>query len=113
MGGGVIPGREAEQDPYRSELGGKLGLAAAVSSIMIPNNATSHLTVACDGKAALGRVQLNANKAKAKMKMKSVDLTSMISELWSKSTFTISKEHVYGHQDDLGRNLTQLEALNC
>ena len=111
MGGGLIPGREAEQDPYRSELGGQLGLAAAVSSIRLPQNTTPHLTVACDGKAALGRVQLNANKTKANMK--SVDFISIISELWSNSKFTISKEHVYGRQDDLGRSLTQMEALNC
>ena len=108
---GVIPGKEAEQDPYRSELGGQLGLAAAVSAIILPHDATPRLTVACDGKAALGRVQLAANKTKAKMK--SVDLISIISELWSTSSFKITKEHVYGHQDDSGRPLTQMEALNC
>ena len=52
-----------------------------------------------------------ANKIKANMKC--VDMISIISELWSSSSFSITKEHVYGHQDDLGRPLTQMEALNC
>ena len=79
QGGGIIPGREAEQDPYRSELGGQLGLAAAVSSIILPNDDTLNLTVACDGKAALSRVNMLANKIKADMKC--VDMISIISEL--------------------------------
>ena len=33
---GLVPGEVEEQDPYRSELGGQLGLAAFVSSILIP-----------------------------------------------------------------------------
>ena len=45
--------------------------------------------------------------------MKSVDLISIISELWSTSSFCIIKEHMYEHQDNLGRPLTQLEKLNC
>ena len=110
-GGGLIPGNECDQDPYRSELGGQLGLAAVISAIVLPPNITPHITVACDGKAALGQVELDANKTKTKMNC--VDLISIISELWSTSRFKISKEHVYGHKDDLHRQLTQMEALNC
>ena len=45
--------------------------------------------------------------------MTNVDMLSIISELWKESHFTLDKQHIYGHQDDLGRQLTQLEKLNC
>ena len=104
QGGGTNSGSDAEQVPYHSELGGQLGLAVAVTSIILPDNAILKLTVACDGKAALSPINMSANKGKAKMK--SVDFISIIGELWSTSCFEITKKHVYGHQDDLGRPLT-------
>ena len=45
--------------------------------------------------------------------MKHVDFISIISELWESSQFIIKNKHVYGHQDELQRPLTQLEDLNC
>ena len=48
-----------------------------------------------------------------KANMTNMDLISIISEIWDDSQFTITKQHVYGHQDNLGRPLSQLETLNC
>ena len=110
-GGGIIPGSKEDQDPYRSELGGQVGLAAVITSIILPPDTTPDITVACDGEAAINRVNMDSNIIKANMI--NVDMLSIISELWSESSFTITKKHVYGHQDDLGRPLTPLESLNC
>jgi hypothetical protein len=35
-GGGIIPGCKDDQDPYRSELGGQVGLAVFISTIDLP-----------------------------------------------------------------------------
>jgi hypothetical protein len=72
---------------------------------------TPNITIACDGFAALNRVHIESNIIKANMT--NVDLISIISEIWDDSQFTITKQHVYGHQDKLGRPLSQLETLNC
>ena len=37
----------------------------------------------------------------------------MITSLWNQSTFLPNKVHVYGHQDNTGKQLTNLEKLNC
>ena len=110
-GGGIIPGCKEDQDPYRSELGGQVGLAAFISAIVLPDGMKPNITIACDGLAALNRVHMQSNIIKANMT--NVDLISIISEIWDDSKFTITKQHVYGHQDKLGRTLSQLETLNC
>ena len=110
-GGGIIPGVEEDQDSYRSELGGQVGLAAFITSIILPLDAAPNITLACDGLAAINRVNMDSKIIKAKMK--NADMLTIISALWKDSEFTITKQHVYGHQDDLGRKLTQLEQLNC
>ena len=111
QGGGIIPGSPEDQDPYRSELGGQLGLAAFCSGFLLPTIDKPTLTVACDGKSALSKVF--SGRAKLKARHKHIDLISVINELWEDAPFNIVKEHVYGHQDILGRILTQLEELNC
>ena len=58
QGGGIIPGDASDQDPYRSELGGQLGLAAIAAGIQLPNGVTPNLEVACDGKYALSKVHI-------------------------------------------------------
>ena len=47
------------------------------------------------------------------MQTKNIDFISIINELWESSPYSIVKEHVYGHRDDIARPLTPLEALNC
>ena len=57
-GGGIIPGCKEDQDPYRSELGGQVGLAAFISAIVLPDGMTPNITIACDGLAAINRVHM-------------------------------------------------------
>ena len=110
-GGGIIPGSREDQDPYRSELGGQVGLASVITAIVLPDGVTPNITIACDGEAAIKRV--NMDKSIIKANMKNVDMISIISDLWGDSSFTIDRQHVYGHQDDTGRQLSPLEKLNC
>ena len=110
-GGGIIPGSTYDQDPYRSELGGQVGLASFITAIILPPGVYPNITIACDGKAAIDRVNMNKNTMKSNMT--NVDMLSIISDLWEDSQFNIIKKHVYGHQDDTGKQLTQLEKLNC
>ena len=111
QGGGLVPGESEDQDPYRSELGGQLGLAAMASGIQLPNGISPIFTIACDGLSALN--QVGTDKARIKAKLKHVDFISAISAMWEDAKFTLKKEHVYGHQDDLNLPLTNLEKLNC
>ena len=109
-GGGVIPGLQSDQNSYRSELGGQLGIASFISSVNLPKGEYTLKTV-CDGLSALNQVGLD--KSYTKSSLKHVDMISMIAELWERSDFTLTKEHVLAHQDDLNRPLTMLEKLNC
>ena len=59
QGGGLIPGEGKDQDPYRSELGGQLGLTSFVTGIHLPPSCTPFITTACDGLSALNQVGLN------------------------------------------------------
>ena len=110
-GAGIIPGHEDDQDPYRSELGGQVALASFITAIILPTDVSPTITVACDGKAAINRVNMEQKEIKANMK--NVDFLTIISDLWEESSFTLIKQHVYGHQDESGRQLTSLEKLNC
>ena len=109
-GGGLVPDAS---DSYRTELAGQLGIAAFLESIIIDNlAATPTITVSCDGLSALNRTGLSLDALRASNKH--MDLISMLSHLWDIIPYTIAREHVYGHQDDLrDRVLTILEWLNC
>ena len=37
----------------------------------------------------------------------------MITSLWNQTHVSLNKVHVYGNQDNTGRQLTNLEKLNC
>ena len=92
-GGGIIPGCKEDQDPYRSELGGQVGLASVITAIILPSGTTPNITIACDGEAAINRVNMDSKIIKSNMT--NVDMLSIISELWGDSSFTITKKHVY------------------
>ena len=47
-----------------------------------------------------------------KSSSKHVDMVSMITELWSRSSFIPLPTHVYGHQDNSNRQMSRLEKLN-
>lgn len=51
-GGGVIPGLKSDQNSYRSELGGPLGIATFVASINLPIGNYTLKTV-CHGLSTL------------------------------------------------------------
>ena len=115
-GGGIIPGEQREQNSYRSELGGALGVAAFMECIQLPNLEAPekyHVKYYCDGLPALQTV--NTKAVYIKSSGKSVDLISMTSAIWLKSNFTVSKKHVYAHQDDTSQieTLTMESILNC
>ena len=110
-GGGLLPGSPSEQNAYRSELGGQVGLAAFITALELPEESNPSITIACDGKSALSKI--NQPRMKVHCKDKQADLISILSDLWSNSPFSIVKQHVYGHQDEIGRPLTILEKLNC
>ena len=55
-GGGIIPGSTNDQSSYRSELGGQLGLAAIMSSTILPHSMKPNIIVICDGLSALQNV---------------------------------------------------------
>ena len=114
QGGGVVPGESHEQNSYRSELGGQLGIAIVTDSIQLPppiNQEKYHITIVCDGLSALDTV--GTDKAFIKSARKCFDLISMTSDIWKKSKFTFTKQHVYAHQDDLGGPLAIEATLNC
>ena len=110
-GGGIVPGPPQAQSSYRSELGGLLGIANIVSNIVLPSTVSSSITVSCDGLAALNKV--NTPTGYLKSKFTDIDLISSLHQLWTQSKICPCTQHVYGHQDTLGRPLTNIETLNC
>eukprot|EP00979_Chaetoceros_neogracilis_P010569 scaffold2500_cov172-Chaetoceros_neogracile.AAC.2 len=116
-GGGVLPRPPLTQDPYRSELGGLLGMAVCLSSMAIligpsANAITTScaVTTACDGLSALNKV--NIRKETVKPTWKNFDLITPHVDLWTDMPFPTKLQHVLGHQDNLKRPLTLLEKLN-
>ena len=79
--------------------------------VMLPLSSKPQIIVACDGLAALQNVHLNKTRIKAKQT--DADLVSMITSIWNQTDFLPHRVHVYGHQDNTGRKLTNLEKLNC
>ena len=116
-GGGVLPGPLLSQDPYRSELGGLLGMAVCLSSMatLIGPSANAittscAVTTACDGLSALQKV--NIRKETVKPTWKNFDLITPLVDLWTDMPFPTKLQHVLGHQDNVNRPLTLLEKLN-
>ena len=72
---------------------------------------SSSITVSCDGLAALNKV--NTPTGYLKSKFTDIDLISSLHQLWNQSKICPCTQHVYGHQDTLGRPLTNIETLNC
>ena len=114
-GGGIIPGEDTDQGSYRSELGGQCGIAVAVDCLVLPDPLTGepyHITTICDGLAALNKVGIC--KEYIKTSGKHVDLISIITSLWTSSSFTPTTEHIYAHQDENNVSPLSMKAnLNC
>ena len=113
-GGGLIPGSADDQSSYRSELGGQVGIANVVNSLILPqtkDNKKRYITTICDGLSALETV--GKEIAFIKVKHKHADLISITSSLWNTSAFHFTREHVKAHQDDFHMPLTIEETLYC
>eukprot|EP00979_Chaetoceros_neogracilis_P010571 scaffold2501_cov164-Chaetoceros_neogracile.AAC.1 len=98
-GGGVLPGPPLTQDPYRSELGGLLGMAVCLSSMatLIGPSANAittscAVTTACDGLSALNKV--NIRKETVKPTWKNFDLITPLVDLWTDMPFPTKLQHV-------------------
>ena len=101
-------------DSYGTELGGQIGIASfleGLQHLIPPGTPPPQVTCCCDGISALAKTGLEPDTVRAKFKHG--DLVSILSSLWDSINFTISRRHVYGHQDDSNRNLTLEERLNC
>ena len=95
-------------------MGGQTGVSIVCSSIilpLLPEGQNRHITTLCDGLSALETVGRPTTNIKAKHKHS--DLISLTSAVWESSQFTMTKEHVKAHQDDLPKILNVKESLNC
>ena len=112
-GGGLIPGTKDLQCSYRSEAG---GLLASTTVLQILENVLEITTpynqiVACDGESALYRC-LIAGREKLSTSVKHCDIISRCHDRMALLVGTIIPEHVRGHQESKGVNLTILEKIN-
>ena len=107
-----VYGDKRFMDPYRSELHGIYCILLFVKyfcKYFDIKNGT--IKIVCDCKGALHSALKWDERATTTCKH--YDLIWSIYELRKEITVQIIPEHVYGHQDDLGKNLTRLEQLNC
>ena len=109
--GGLVPGPLSAQSAYRSEVAGQAGIALFLSSLLLPCNATPIIKSACDGLSALNQIKTETDEVR--QSSQHGDLLSITADAWAQSQFTLLKEHVRGHQDDVQRPLTVLETINC
>ena len=91
-GGGPLPRPKYPQDPYRSELGGLLGITVCLSCLSRHRRRKHLLTTACDGLSALQKV--HARKESVKPTWTFYDLLTPLIDVWkschSKPKFNIS-----------------------
>jgi len=110
VGSFCIPGRPEDQDSYRSELAGILGIIMTVNLICIQCNIiTGKVTVGCDNKSALwtsfGKAPININRS-------SRDILQAIHHQINISPVEWASRHVKGHQDDTDKQLDSWEKAN-
>ena len=113
-GGGIVPGRDTDQNSYRSEAAGLLGLLLVVSTLLdrTPKFKPLHpIRMACDGESALLR-SLSTFRDSFSCNKKCFDLISRIMDIRDSLTIEIVPTHVSGHQDDITMDLTFLEEWN-
>ena len=112
-GGGIVPGPEGMSSAYRGELGGLLGQLLAIWALeqCHPPTKPYSVQIACDGQSALFKA-LTANRQSFTSRHKSFDIISQITVLQEQINGTLVPVHVYGHQDELNKKLSNLETLN-
>ena len=65
-------------------------MASVITTIILPSGTRPNIATACDGEAAINRVNMDSKIIKSNMT--NVDMLSIISELWGDSSFTITKK---------------------
>ena len=105
-----IPGRIKEQDSYRSELAGLLGIIMTVNFLCIIYNITKgKVTIGCDNKSALWTAFHTENIT---INRSSRDILQAIHHQRKLSTIEWQTKHVKGHQDDTNQELDDWEKAN-
>ena len=110
QGGQGIPGSYEDNNSFRSEAAGLLGLLTTVNLICIINNISSGgITVGCDSKSAL---RTAFHKDRVRPCQASRDIIQAIHHQIHRSPLTWTTKHVKGHQDDVKDTLTDWEQAN-
>lgn len=104
-GGGIIHGFTREQISYRSELGQHLGVASFGSLVTFPGGKYVMKTV-CDGLSTLKRVSQEVKYTSCSSNH--VNMTSIITDIWDKSDFSFTKEHVVNKYE---QGLSELSSI--
>ena len=102
-----------DNDGYRVELGGILGLLVILCLLeeLFPPDAPYDVVIACDGKSALFKA-LSGDREYFNTSSSSFDLLSRVILLQERLRAHLIPTHVKGHQDGHRRSLTELEVLN-
>ena len=111
VAGGPTPGSPSTQSPYRSELGTIATMGILAHALDHVTGASSQIIVACDNDNALERPFLDKSRLSAKQT--SADLITLAHDLWTTSSTTPIPTKVKGHADQLNRDLSLIEKLNC
>ena len=112
-GGGLVPGLPSDQNSYRSEAAGLLGLLIVTETLlsMMTDTPTHSIRLACDGESALLR-SLHSFRDTFSCNKKCFDIISRILDIKNTIQITVIPTHVKGHQDDITLELTFLEEWN-
>ena len=95
----VVPGKAEDQDAYRSELAGLLGLVYAVSLLAEEGNlVTFKVTLACDGASALSQCFDNEKPKPGDSQFDLIHATRNLMAKFPKASWL--PRHVKGHQDN-------------
>lgn len=107
-----VPKGNEKMHSYRGELYGIFSILVVLQKLSMIHNITSgKILIACDNLAGVRNALENTHRAK--MNQNCYDILWAIHILKSKlKHIQITPQHVKGHQDGKGRNLTRLESLN-
>jgi hypothetical protein len=111
IAGGPTPGPISTQSPFRSEVGTLVSMGMLSYALAQLTNSHPPVVVACDNDQALARPFLPKSQISAKHN--SADLISLAHDIWQCSSSNPIPSKVKGHADQLNRELSLLETLNC
>ena len=112
-GAGMVPGTVLDHNSYRGELGGLLAQLQTLQKIEdIYPGQEYDVIVACDGESALMKA-LTTPRDKISSSNRAYDILSRIADIREQLRAQITPVHVEGHADESGREMTDLEVMNC